>query len=541
MPSGSETPRRVREGGKARLPVVAMLIVGMVLFCGAVWAARPGQPASPPEALGMMAVKGRVWLKSGTAEGVEEVAAPPSTVVYAGDTVKTEAGGAAVVRMKSGLTMALGERGEVELGTRGEVKLRKGMLQVANAGREAARVGVLGRQVELRAREGVAAEGRIAVEDAGPHSGTVGARGQRAEVMAERGEMEILGSRAQRMRLPAGQVAWLGAEPALGGAAKGASPAPQAAVRKAGTVTGEIPAETIQRQGAGEAQPLGLREAVNWQDVVETKATGRVRIGLLDGSVLNVGARSVMRIVEHNPQTEQTEVELTLGRVRSQVVKLTKPGASFKMKTQTAVIGVVGTIFVVEATGNSTRVMCIEGRVAVSNINPAIQGQVQLGPGQTTVVESGLAPTAATATNASELQTAVDRTEVQPGLHAAAPETTPAQAGTAGRQAGTGVAREETSAPGAGSTTAGTSGAAGAASGAGTTLTVGTTAAAAAGGVSAVAGVTALSRANDAANALNQTDQTLSSATAAANAATTAINQSNQNALSPSTPCGCGP
>ena len=238
-------------------------------------------------------------------------------------------------------------------------------------------------------------------------------------------------------------------------------------MRKAGKVTGAIPAETVQKQGAGEALPLNLHDDVNWKDVVKTENTGRVRIALLDGSVLNVGARSEMRIVEHNAQTEQTQIEMTLGRMRSHVVKLTKKGSSFEVKTQTAVIGVVGTTFIVEATPTSTRVICIEGKVTVENINPSVRGRVQLQAGESTLVNAGFAPTAAAATSAAELQTALNRTEVQPGLRAAAQ---PGMAATAGGAQP--VARGTT--PGA--------------SGAGTTMSLGSAAAVAAGGASAGAG-----------------------------------------------------
>ncbi len=472
--------------------------------------------------LGVMSVRGQVWLGG--------VAVPAATAVYEGDTVRTAKDAAAVMRLRSGMTVALGEQGEVELAARGtaeELRLKQGVVTVSQAGPSAGgRVEVLGRQVELRGRGGVAAVGRIA------------AVGGAAEVRAERGELEILGRTpaSQRIHLQAGEVARLEVPSREPGRvslrpsklrAGAAAEAPQG-VRKAGEVSGEIPsAKIIERQGKTTDLPLHLNDGVNWQDMVQTVEAGRVRIQLLDGSVLNVGARSQMSIIEHNPQTQQTQVELTLGRVRSQVVKLTKPGASFEMRTQTAVIGVVGTIFVVEATPTSTRVICIEGKVTVENINPSVRGRVQLQAGQSTTVLTGAAPTAAAATNAAELQTALNRTEVQPGLHAAAqPGTTET---TGGAQP---VAR----------------GAAQGVSGAGTTMSVGSAAAVAAGGVSAVAGVTALTKANDASSALNQANTALANATAAGNAATdagnaatTAINQSNQSTVSPSTPCGCGP
>ena len=479
--------RRDRNVGPKRATVVTRVILGMVLTGSVAWGAAGAErqvPTGSGQALGMMAVKGRVWL--------DQVTVPTSTAVFEGDTVRTEEGSAAVVRMRSGLTMALEGRGEVQF-EGGEVWLRQGDLRVSKAGSGAARVQVRGRTVEVR-------EGTSRLLRAGS-----GAAGKAAILSAAAKHPDPLGTGA--------------APPAR---------APQGAVRKAGAVSGEIPSETIQRQGAGAALPLNLHDDVNWKDVVKTEQTGRVRIQLLDGSVLNVGARSQMQIIEHNAQTQQTQVELTLGQVRSHVVKLTKPGASFQMRTQTAVIGVVGTIFVVEATPTSTRVMCIEGRVVVQNINPAVQGRVQLEPGQSTVVEAGLAPTAASATNAAQLQVAMNHTEIEPGLHAAPPE-----ASEVAREAGTQVTRAGTSTAGAAG--AGTTGAAGA----GTTLSVGSAVVAAAGGVSAVAGVSALNRSNDALTGLNQTNSALQDATAANNAATTAINQ--QNALSPSTPCGCGP
>ena len=499
------------------------------------------------EAAGVMAARGEVWLQG--------VAAPGTSAVYEGDTVRTAREAAAVMRLRSGMRVALEEQGEVVLAG-SELRLKQGVVTVSQAGAEAGRIEVLGREVKLRGQGGAPAVARIA------------AMGGVAELRADQGEMEIVSpdgnAGARPVLLHAGEVARLVGEPSVGGvarrmmarrparAASAAGGAPQAAVKKAGTVSGEIPsAEIVERQGVAAKLPLHLNDNVNWQDLVETLEAGRVRIQLLDGSVLNVGARSKMQIVSHNPQTQQTQVELTLGRIRSQVVKLTKPGASFQMKTQTAVIGVVGTIFVVEASEKSTRVICIEGRVTVTNINPAVQGQVQLGPGQSTVVDAGLAPTAATATNATELQTAMNRTEVEPGFHSAPPPGTGEATEGAGTTTGgaapgtTGATGGTTGAVGGtvpGTTGAGTAGgAATGVSGAGSTLSIGSAAAAVAGGVSAVAGVTAISKANDANSALNQANAALANATSISNAATTAIDQSKQSTVSPSTPCGCGP
>jgi hypothetical protein len=168
---------------------------------------------------------------------------------------------------------------------------------------------------------------------------------------------------------------------------------PQAAVHAAGHVSAQIPKGVVQRQAQGPEITLNPNEEIDWNDVVRTLQAGRVRIALLDGSFLNIGARSMMRIVQHDPQTQQTQIELTLGHLRGEVKKLTAPGASFQVRTPTAVIGVVGTIFVADAQNTLSRVCSVEGEVSVRNINPAVAGQVVLHPGECTTVSAGEAPT----------------------------------------------------------------------------------------------------------------------------------------------------
>ena len=157
---------------------------------------------------------------------------------------------------------------------------------------------------------------------------------------------------------------------------------PQAAGQPAGKITNLIPQGTVQHPAQTSQLNLKVSDAVVWEDTVRTLGTGRVRIGLTDGSVLNVGVRSTMRIVKHDAQSQQTEIEMQLGKLRGQVVKLSKPGSSFQVKTQTAVIGVVGTIFVVTASARNTNILCIEGRVNVKNSDPKVPGDKNLGPGE---------------------------------------------------------------------------------------------------------------------------------------------------------------
>jgi len=71
----------------------------------------------------------------------------------------------------------------------------------------------------------------------------------------------------------------------------------------------------------------------------------RARIALDDGSVLNVGSESSMKIVKHDAGAQQTELELTYGKLRTQAQKIAKPDGKFEVRTPAGVAGVVGTDF----------------------------------------------------------------------------------------------------------------------------------------------------------------------------------------------------
>jgi len=182
----------------------------------------------------------------------------------------------------------------------------------------------------------------------------------------------------------------------------------------AGKVTNAIPDEVVQHQGEGQEIALKLNESVNWEDVVRTLHMGRVRIALLDGSFVNIGVRSVMRITKHDAQTQQTQLELTLGHMRGEVIKLSKPAASFEVQTQTAVIGVVGTTFLVQALPDRSEVYCIKGMVSVRNIDPAIAGAITLHPGEFTTVIRGRAPTKPAPASGTQIQEETNLTKIGP-------------------------------------------------------------------------------------------------------------------------------
>jgi ferric-dicitrate binding protein FerR (iron transport regulator) len=342
----------------------------VAISVGMVWASTVLSAAGQPSKLGplgYLAAQGNVW--------IDRQAAPSGTTVFAGDVITTGKSSLASVKLASGAQATLGENSELAVAS-GEfnapMRLVRGAIAVRNPSEQAAHFGVGGTTVVLRSENGFPAICRIAYVGGTP---TVTADGGRIEVR-RRGVSTLL-LRGKSFRLEAGM--------------------PQAAGQLAGKITNLIPQGTVQHPGQANQNPLKVSDPIVWEDTVRTLNTGRVRIGLNDGSVLNVGVRSTMRIVKHDGQSQQTEIEMQLGKLRGQVVKLSKPGSSFQIRTQTAVIGVVGTILAVTASATNTHVVCIEGMLNVKSNDPGVPGEQNLGPGQQTNVPKGMPPSSPTA------------------------------------------------------------------------------------------------------------------------------------------------
>lgn len=160
----------------------------------------------------------------------------------------------------------------------------------------------------------------------------------------------------------------------------------------AGEVRALVPAGYIQRGAAPQAEAK-RRDPVFWQDVVRTERGGRVRIGLLDGSILNVASASQLQITQHDAASQSTAIDLVYGSLRAKAVRLAKPGAQFTVRTPVAHAGVVGTLFFVRVFPDFTEILCLEGSVRVRNRDESITGEVLVRAGEFTRVARGLPPT----------------------------------------------------------------------------------------------------------------------------------------------------
>jgi len=182
--------------------------------------------------------------------------------------------------------------------------------------------------------------------------------------------------------------------------------------QRAGEVSASIPAGQIARTGA--ELPTNVGTEVQWQDRVTTEARGRVRLGLDDGSTLNVGSGSSLTVVQANAASQQTDLTLTFGQMRART-KLQQPGARFEVRTNTAVIGVIGTDFWVDATATMTRVIVFEGAVEVRSLG-GTKMRRRVGAGLWVTVASDQDPTEPVPPSEEDYHDAIAATEIGEAL-----------------------------------------------------------------------------------------------------------------------------
>jgi ferric-dicitrate binding protein FerR (iron transport regulator) len=310
---------------------------------------------------------GVLWTKGAVSVGNAKVAT--GTTVLPGDVITTAPGASAWVRFRYPASTTLLAETQVALLASDSVPsflLRRGTVIIDEKVMNEVQVAVPGGLVLVKGDAKNGAECEMAIN------------GSTSTVSVRRGYAEIHGQGAPVILHP-GQTAHVEADPDSG------QPV-------AGRINKVIPQGQVQREGTAEL-PLALNTVINWNDLVRTLQSGRAQITLLDGSTLNVGARSELRILRHDPQTQQTEIEMTMGRIEANVQKITASGGKFELRSKSAVIGTIDTSFVATVAGDSTRVCGVEGTTLVKSSDLSIAKVVTLHRHECTTVISGAAPT----------------------------------------------------------------------------------------------------------------------------------------------------
>ena len=154
--------------------------------------------------------------------------------------------------------------------------------------------------------------------------------------------------------------------------------------QRAGEVSRVIPAVNLVR--GAKSMTANAKTSVEWNDVVNTQANGRARVSLDDGSVLNVGSDSSMKVVKHDAGAQQTDLEVTVGKIRAQAQKISQTNGKFEVHTPAGVAGVVGTDFYVSYGNGVMNVTVFDGVVKVCNLAGVC---VEVKAGQFTTVRNG--------------------------------------------------------------------------------------------------------------------------------------------------------
>ncbi|MDH4226596.1 MAG: FecR domain-containing protein [Deltaproteobacteria bacterium] len=172
----------------------------------------------------------------------------------------------------------------------------------------------------------------------------------------------------------------------------------------------------IERKG-GERVQVKRQEMVFVGDTVVTSSSSKAKLLMKDDTILSLAENSTITMkgyaVEPAKKERVSVISMSRGTMRSIVSRFFgSKDSNFRIETATAVAGIKGTDFIVKDTGEETRILGIEGKVAVKSSNPAVSGEVVIEPGYMTGVKAGAAPTRPIEIPANYLNSTVNETEL---------------------------------------------------------------------------------------------------------------------------------
>ncbi|HWN74856.1 MAG TPA: FecR family protein [Candidatus Udaeobacter sp.] len=197
---------------------------------------------------------------------------------------------------------------------------------------------------------------------------------------------------------------------------------PDTPEQRAGEISRVIPAVSIMR--GGQSMAADTKAPVYWQDELNTLASGRARVSLDDGSILNLGSSSNLRVAKHDAGAQQTELAVGLGKIRIQAQKISRPSGKFEVRTPAGVAGVIGTDFYVGYEGDTMSVIVFEGRVKFCNLAGVC---VEVGAGEMSTARQNdtSGPAAPAPAPAALVSSAIGSTSVEFYAQAIPAENTP--------------------------------------------------------------------------------------------------------------------
>jgi hypothetical protein len=311
-----------------------------------VLAATFGASAHGATASGPVASSSSITGKSANLNGAPLAA---GATLFPGDVIRIGAASTAALQFKNGFVLAAPE---TELVVQSEgVSLRGGRLQVRAGGAKPLAVSGPFFHVNIAATHGM------------PGSAEIRLAGTLAQISAFAGVADLASEGYDAAyRLRAGETATLDAS------SGGASPPAQGPPNPdAGQISRMVPQVQIDRDLRHIV--AAVSERVDWDDDLRSGPTGRAHVALNDGSQLNLGSDSSLLILRHDAQAQQTSLDLIFGRLRGQIMKLTRAGAKFEIQTPVGVAGLVGTDFSLQVTNEYVELIVFEGAVRFTTLD----------------------------------------------------------------------------------------------------------------------------------------------------------------------------
>jgi FecR protein len=169
--------------------------------------------------------------------------------------------------------------------------------------------------------------------------------------------------------------------------------------KSTGQVTALEGKVTVLRQGKFTPEPLTLQKPVFQEDIIETDRASKVRITLVDATVISLGEQSRLELKQFShdasQQTRSGRLAIAWGFFRAILKEMTS-SSTVEVITPTAVAAIRGTDLMGEVTADSTAIVVLEGTVAISNIRPMFRGLSTLTPGMGTTVKGDEPPSTPT-------------------------------------------------------------------------------------------------------------------------------------------------
>jgi len=313
---------------------------------------------------------------------------PVGATLFPGDVIRLGEASTAGLRFGNSMVLAAPHT-ELVIESEG-VSLRIGRLQVRADGAESFAISGPYFRVNIAASEGV------------PSSAEVRLAGPRAQVSAVAGGADLTAAGSDTSyRVRAGETATLDAS------GDDASPAQGSSSPAAGQISRLAPQVQIDR--GSQTLVAAVSNRIYWNDDLRSGPTGRAHVALNDGSQLNLGSDSSLRVLQHDAQAQQTSLDLLVGRMRGKITKLTRPGAKFEVHTPVGIAGLVGTDFSLLVTNDYTELMVFEGAVRFTNLS----GQsVSVTAGNILRISKAGAFEGPSPTTAKDMQTAQNLTDI---------------------------------------------------------------------------------------------------------------------------------